>query len=75
MTGHDGDAQGYADRTAGVVVDGATYYSLQAPAGTNPCAGQPNHVPCPSMPPGCICLNGQCYFTLERLQEMGVKLD
>jgi hypothetical protein len=63
------------DRNLGVDIGGEMYYplppskSLEAPSELNPCAGKENGTSCGS---GCVCRNGQCYYTLLRLQEMGV---
>ena len=59
------------DASKGVDIGGQMFYPLSRPAELNPCAGKDDGKPCGA---GCICRGGQCYYTLLRLQEMGIKL-
>lgn len=61
------------DLNLGVEIDGERYYPHPSPdAALNPCAGKENGTSCG---PGCVCRNGQCYYTLDQLREMGVRID
>lgn len=59
------------DPSKGVVIDGETFFPLSRPSGLNPCAGKDDGTSCGA---GCVCRGGQCYYSLQRLREMGVKL-
>jgi hypothetical protein len=68
------------DRRLGVKIDGITYYPLPASAHEpavaaqailNPCAGAVNGTPCG---PGCICKDGQRWYTVDALRELGFTL-
>lgn len=52
-------------------IDGETYYQLSSPAEVNPCAGKADGTSCGA---GCICKGGQCWYSLRRIKEMGIKL-
>lgn len=67
-------ANASVDKSLGVEINGEMYYPIpkpltKGPSELNPCAGKTNNTSCG---PGCICLNGQCYYTLSRLKQMGV---
>jgi len=72
---HEKPAGRTIDRKSGIEIDGEKYYPLDhglcAPGEMNPCAGKRNGASCG---PGCICQNGQCYYMLFRLQQMGLTL-
>ena len=71
------------DRRLGVKIDGVMYYPLPAPppesagdlrpeaAILNPCAGAANGTSCG---PGCICKDGQRWYTVDALRELGFTL-
>ena len=68
------------DRRLGVKIDGVTYYPLPEPAHEagivaqailNPCAGAANGTSCG---PGCICKDGQRWYTVGGLRELGFTL-
>jgi hypothetical protein len=59
------------DASKGVEIDGQTHFPLSRPAELNPCAAKDDGTSCGA---GCVCRGHQCYYTLRRLQEMGVKL-
>jgi hypothetical protein len=71
------------DRRLGVKIGDTTYYPLPTPlpepgaglrpegAILNPCAGAANGTPCG---PGCICRDGQRWYTVDRLRELGFTL-
>jgi hypothetical protein len=59
------------DASKGVEISGETYYPVARPLDLNPCAGKNDGTSCGA---GCVCRGGQCYYTLLRLQEMGIKL-
>jgi hypothetical protein len=70
------------DRALGVAINGEMYYPVtladlespgmgMSPSELNPCAGKRNGASCG---PGCVCLNGQCYYMLFKLHEMGLTL-
>jgi hypothetical protein len=59
------------DGSKGVEIEGQIHYPLSRPAELNPCAGKDDGTLCGA---GCVCRGGQCYYTLLRLQEMGIKL-
>ncbi|NKK60612.1 hypothetical protein GFM44_32790 [Rhizobium leguminosarum bv. viciae] len=68
-----GGAKQTADPSVFVNFNGTEYYPLNsAGSGKNPCAGKDNGTSCG---PGCICYGGQCHYTIERLQELGVGFD
>jgi hypothetical protein len=67
-------------RRLGVKIDGVTYYPLPEPghepgmvaqAILNPCAGAANGTSCG---PGCICKDGQRWYTVGALRELGFTL-
>jgi hypothetical protein len=67
-------------RRLGVKIDGVTYYPLPAPAHEpgvvaeailNPCAGAANGMSCG---PGCICKDGQRWYSVGALRELGFSL-
>lgn len=59
------------DKKLGVEFKGEMYYPAPQTLteSINPCAGKQDHTSCG---PGCICLAGQCYYTLSMLKQMGV---
>jgi hypothetical protein len=59
------------DISKGVEIDGQTFFPLMRPLELNPCAGKNDGTSCGA---GCVCRGGQCYYTLLRLKEMGIKL-
>jgi hypothetical protein len=59
------------DVSKGIEIEGQTFYPLSRPSELNPCAGKNDGTSCGS---GCVCRGGQCYYSLRRLQEMGVKV-
>lgn len=64
-------ADASVDRRLGVEINGEMFYPAPTPLtkALNPCAGKQNNTSCG---PGCICLSGQCYYTLSKLKQMGV---
>ncbi|EJL51634.1 hypothetical protein PMI09_04424 [Rhizobium sp. CF122] len=61
------------DKDLGINIKGITYFPLKnVPSVINPCAGKTNGTSCG---PGCICQGGQCYYTLFKIQEMGIKFE
>jgi hypothetical protein len=71
MSESESGGGGSVDLGKGVEIDGETFYPLSRPFELNPCAGKNDGTSCG---PGCVCRGGQCYYTLRRLQEMGVKI-
>jgi len=60
------------DLGSGIEVDGQTFYPLTRHIDElNPCAGKDDGTSCG---PGCVCRGGQCYYTLQRLREMGIPI-
>lgn len=65
-------AGGSVDKSRGVEIDGQTFYPLAtATPALNPCAGKENGTSCGA---GCVCRNGQCYYALFRLRQMGISI-
>lgn len=50
---------------------GEIYYPMSRPAELNPCAGKNDGTSCGA---GCVCKGGQCWYSLQRVQEMGIKV-
>jgi hypothetical protein len=59
------------DIKKGIEIDGQTFFPLLRPSELNPCAGKNDGTSCG---PGCVCKGGQCYYTLLRLQELGIRV-
>ena len=71
MTDSESGGGASVDVSKGVEIDGQTFFPLSHPLELNPCAGKDDGTSCGG---GCVCRGGQCYYTLLRLKEMGIKL-
>jgi hypothetical protein len=59
------------DFSKGIEVDGQTFFPLLRPSTVNECAGKADGTPCGA---GGQCRAGQCWYSLLRLKEMGIKV-
>ena len=71
MAEEKGTPAGSVDISKGIEINGEAYYPLALSMELNPCAGKNNGTSCGA---GCVCRGGQCFYTLFRLQQMGIKL-
>jgi len=71
MSESEPSGSGSVDFSKGVQIDGETYYPMSRPAELNPCAGKNDGTSCGA---GCICKGGQCWYSLRRIHEMGIKV-
>jgi hypothetical protein len=59
-------------KSRGIDLNGEMFYPISnAVSELNPCAGKENGVTCGA---GCVCRNGQCYYTLFRLRQMRIRI-
>ena len=58
------------DFDKGIEIDGETLFPLLQPT-LNPCAGKSDGTPCGN---GGVCRAGQCWYSMLRLKQLGVKV-
>jgi hypothetical protein len=59
------------DFNQGIEMNGQTFYPLSRPSEINPCAGKSDGASCGN---GGVCKSGQCWYSLLRLKELGIKV-